>query len=94
MASVSAMSSDPILERRARAQRIVDVGQRIGYSLYGLAIIVFLIGLLTEFSGVVAGVVIFGLIAGSVFLAPAIIGGYAIKAAVRDDLEHGRDIGR
>lgn len=87
-------SSDPVLEQRARAQRIVDIGQRIGYLLYALAVVVFVIGVLTDFTGLVSGVAIFGLVAGSVFLAPAIIGGYAIKAAIRDDLEHGRDIGR
>lgn len=86
-------SPDPILEQRAKARRIVDVGQRIGYSLYGLAVVAFVVGMLTDFTGLVAGVALFGLIAGSIVLAPAIIGGYAIKAAVRDDLEHGRDIG-
>ncbi|MDW3219383.1 MAG: hypothetical protein R8F63_12305 [Acidimicrobiales bacterium] len=84
---------DPILEQRAKARRIVDVGQRLGYALYGVAIVAFVIGMLTDFTGIVAGVALFGLIAGSVVLAPAIIGGYAIKAAVRDDLEHGRNIG-
>lgn len=86
-------STDPVLARRARAQRIVDVGQRIGYSLYGIALVVFLIGVLTTFSSVVSTIVVIGLVGGSIVLAPAIIGGYAIKAAVRDDLEHGRDIG-
>ncbi|MEM7141078.1 MAG: hypothetical protein AAF548_08595 [Actinomycetota bacterium] len=85
-------SDDPVLARRAQAQRIVDVGQRIGYALYAFAIVVFVIGLVTSFTGLVSTLALIGLIAGSVFLAPAIIGGYAIKAAVRDDLEHGRDI--
>ena len=84
---------DPILIQRAKAQRLATLGQRIGYLLYGIAIVVFMIGLLTDFNGTVSAIVTFGVIAGSVVLAPAILYGYAVKAAVRDDLEHGRDIG-
>jgi len=86
-------ADDPILVQRAKALRIANLGQRIGYLLYGIAIIVFLIGLMTDFNGTVSAIVTFGVIAGSVVLAPAILAGYAVKAAVRDDLEHGRDIG-
>lgn len=84
---------DPILVTRAKALRIANLGQRIGYLLYAVAIVVFLIGLATDFNGTVSAIVTFGVIAGSVVLAPAILGAYAVKAAVRDDLEHGRDIG-
>lgn len=86
-------ADDPILIQRAKALRIANLGQRIGYLLYAIAIVAFLIGLATDFSGVVAAIATFGVIAGSVVLAPAILAGYAVKAAVRDDLEHGRDIG-
>jgi hypothetical protein len=30
------------------------------------------------------------MVVGSIFLAPAIVAGYAVKAADRDDREHGR----
>jgi hypothetical protein len=30
------------------------------------------------------------MVVGSILLAPAIVAGYAVKAAERDDLEHGR----
>jgi cyanate permease len=88
-----APDEDPILIQRAKALRLANLGQRIGYLLYGIAIIVFLIGLVTDFNGTVSAIVTFGVIAGSIVLAPAILAGYAVKAAVRDDLEHGRDIG-
>ena len=87
------IEQDPILVQRAKAQRIANIGQRIGYLLYGLAIVVFMIGLLTNFNSTVSAITTFGVIAGSIVLAPAILAGYAVKAAVRDDLEHGRDIG-
>lgn len=98
MASVSAVPNgpdpepDPILVQRAKASHWARLGQRIGYLLYGAAIIAFTIGLLTTFSGAVSAVATTGVIAGSVVLAPSILGAYMVKAAVRDDLEHGRDI--
>ena len=88
-----ATESDPILVQRAKVQRLVNHGQRLGYLLYGVAIVVFLVGLLTDFNSTVAAIVTFGVVAGSVVLAPSILGAYMVKAAVRDDLEHGRDIG-
>ena len=86
-------AEDPILVQRAKALRAANLGQRLGYLLYGVAIVVFMIGLLTDFNSTVSAIVTFGVIAGSVVLAPSILGAYAVKAAVRDDLEHGRDIG-
>ncbi|NIR40980.1 MAG: hypothetical protein GWN79_24695 [Actinobacteria bacterium] len=53
----------------------------------------FLWGLLTDFTSTVSSIVVATVIAGSVVLAPAIIAGYAVKAAIRDDIEHGRDPG-
>ena len=88
-----AADDDPILIQRAKALRMANLGQRIGYLLYAVAIVVFLIGVATDFNDTVSAIVTFGVIAGSVVLAPAILAGYAVKAAVRDDLEHGRDIG-
>jgi hypothetical protein len=84
--------TDPVLIRRARAAHLADIGQRIGYALFGVAIVVFFYGLVTGFTGGVSRIVVGGVIAGSIVLAPAIIAGYAVKAAVRDDIEHGRDL--
>ncbi len=87
-----AAADDPVLVRRARAARFADLGQRTGYLLFGLAIAVFLFGLITGFTDTAARIIIGAIIAGSVVLAPAIITGYAVKAAVRDDLAHGRRV--
>lgn len=83
---------DPILVRRARAARWARLGRRLGYLLFAFSILAFLFGLITGFSAAVSRVVVFGVIAGSVVLAPAIIAGYAVTAAVRDDVEHGRPV--
>ncbi|MBT5848966.1 MAG: hypothetical protein HOH36_00860 [Acidimicrobiaceae bacterium] len=84
---------DPVLQRRAQASSLANLGKRFGYGLYGVAMLVFFIGLFTSFSSTVSTSIIACIIAGSAILAPAIVTGYAVKAAVRDDLEHGRDIG-
>lgn len=84
---------DPVLARRAQAARLAERGQRLGYTLFGVGVVVFLWGLLTDFTSTVASIVVATLVAGSVVLAPAIIAGYAVKAAIRDDIEHGRDPG-
>lgn len=83
---------DPVLVQRAKASRLANLGQRIGYSLYAIAIVVFMIGLFTTFNSTVSAIATVAIIAGSIVLAPAILAAYMVKAAVRDDLEHGREI--
>ena len=82
--------TDRVLAKRARIARWVQIGQRLGYGLLGGAVVLFFVALFTDFSGVMAGLVIAAVIAGSVVLAPAIVFGYAVKAADREDREQGR----
>jgi hypothetical protein len=81
--------ADPVLERRARIARLVALGKRVGYSLFGLATVLFGVGLAAGF-GSVGPAIIGCLVAGSIVLAPAIVFGYAVKAADREDRERGR----
>jgi hypothetical protein len=76
---------DPVLARRARISRLVDTGQRIGYSLWLVAIVVFVAGAVTRFRPIMVTIVIGCLAAGSALLAPAIVIGYGVKAADRAD---------
>ena len=69
------------------------LGQRLGYGLFGVAIAVFFVGLIGEFSAAVSTTIIVCVVIGSIVLAPAIVVSYAVKAAIRDDLEHGREVG-
>ena len=84
------MSEDPVLGRRARIARLTEAGQRAGYALFGLAVVLFIAGATTSFNNgfVVAIIACLGL--GSLVLAPAIVFGYAVKAAEREDRERGR----
>lgn len=81
--------TDPVRERRARIARLVQLGQRVGYSLFLAAIVLFVIGFASGFDGFVGSAIIGCLVAGSLVLAPAIVFGYAVKAAERDDRERG-----
>jgi hypothetical protein len=80
---------DPVRERRARIARWVSVGQRVGYGLFLAAIVLFVVGFAAGFDGWIGPTIVGCLVAGSFVLAPAIVFGYAVKAAEREDRERG-----
>jgi cytochrome b561 len=80
---------DPIRARRAQVAKWTQIANRSGYLLYAAAIAVFVVGYLGSFNSTISTIVIICLIAGSALLAPAIILGYAVKAAERHDREQG-----
>ncbi len=81
-------NADPVLARRARISRWASFGRRAGYTLYALSLALFLIGMATGFHHPAAATgAAAGLVAGSVTLAPAVIVGYAVKAAERADAQ-------
>lgn len=82
-------TSDPVLARRRRLARLAALGQRAGYALFGVAIALFVVGFVAGFSSGVVTAVVVALVAGSLVLAPAIVVGYAVRAADRDDRERG-----
>lgn len=75
--------------RRRRIARRADLAQRGGYLLFGVAIVAFVVGFVAGFTQAVVTVVLVAIGAGSVLLAPAIVFGYAVRAAERDDRERG-----
>ena len=76
---------DPILEKRARIAHLCVLGKRIGYGLYLVAVIGFVIARLGEPKDWIVWLVGGALLVGSAFLLPAIIFGYAVGAAERED---------
>ena len=80
---------DPVRERRARIARWVALGQRVGYGLFLAAIVLFIVGFAAGFDGWIGPTIIGCLVVGSLVLAPAIVFGYAVKAAERDDRDRG-----
>lgn len=76
---------DPVRARRARISRLVALGQRIGYALWLVAIVVFFVGAATRFHPAMVTVVIGCLAAGSALLAPSIVISYGVRAADREE---------
>ena len=85
MANRPPPDGDPVLVRRAQIGRLVALGQKIGYSLWLVAIVVFVVGAVTGFRPAMVTVVIGCLAAGSALLAPSIVISYGVRAADRDE---------
>jgi hypothetical protein len=86
---MSVASDDPIRRRRAQVARWTAIASRTGYVLLLVAVVLFFVALAVGFSGAMATLVLIPLLVSFVLLAPAIVIGYAVKAAERDDREHG-----
>ncbi len=82
--------TDPVLERRIRIARLVRLGKRIGYGLFGVAIVLFFVGFATTYGDGLVTVIGAALIVGSLVLAPSIVMGYAVRSAHREDHAMGR----
>lgn len=78
-------TEDPVLARRERIRRLADVGQKLGYLGFAVAVVVFVFGFVVGFSEGLVGVIVTSMIVGSVLLAPSIVLGYAVRAAERDE---------
>ena len=84
------MNEDPVLARRARIARLTDLGQKVGYALFGIAIVFFVVGFVIGYSSLLVTIIIASLLVGSLVLAPSIVFSYAVRAAEREDRELGR----
>lgn len=80
---------DPVLVRRRQWARFAELGQRVGYGLYGLSLVLFFVALLTDLPGAIVQSIVVAMVLGSAVLAPAIVVGYGVKAANREDRERG-----
>lgn len=83
------MTGDPVLRRREQARRAATLAQRGGWLLYGVSVVVFVVGFAVDFTTLSVTVVVACLVVGSLLLAPGIVLGYAVRAADRDDRERG-----
>ncbi len=77
--------SDPVQARRARIDRLARLGKSAGYSGLFVALVAFGVGAAVGFTPVGVTVVIVALAAGSAVLLPAIIVGYGVRAAEREE---------
>ena len=78
-------TADPVLSRRSAIARWVGLGKRLGYGLYLLAIVLFAVGFVGTYTSAMTTVIVLSLVVGSIILAPAIVFGYGVKAAEREE---------
>jgi hypothetical protein len=83
------VSTDPVLVRRRQLERLAALGKRVGYGLLLVAVVGFFVGLWAGY-GLWGPVVIVALAVCTLTLAPAIVLGYAVRAADREDRQLGR----
>ena len=82
-------AADPVRVRRARIARWSLLANRVGYLLFGVAVALFVVALLVGFTGALVTVIVASMVVGSLLLAPAIVLGYAVKAAEKEDRARG-----
>jgi len=78
---------DPLLAKRARIARWCELGKRVGYAAYGLAVVLFFVGFAAGFRTWLTTTIVLLMLGGGVVLAPAIVFAYGVKAADREDRE-------
>jgi len=76
---------DPVMVRRRRIAALVKVGKRVGYTALLISIVVFFVGLATNFPTWTVDVIVIGLIVSIVVLPAPIVFGYGIRAAEREE---------
>ena len=77
--------SDPVRQRREQIARLASAARKAGWTFFGVACVVFIAGLITGLTGLVMVVVVGSLALGSGLLLPAIIVGFGVTAAERED---------
>ena len=82
--------TDPVVVRRAHLRRLAETGQRIGYVCIAIAVAAFVAAAVTDFSGWAVTTTLLGLLAATIVLPPAIVLGYGVKKAEREDPTTGR----
>jgi hypothetical protein len=84
------MATDPVRARRRQVARAVKLGKRTGYLLWLASMVLVIVALATDLRPTLVVAASICLVAGAVLLAPAIVFGYAVNAAERDDTARGR----
>ena len=82
-------AADPVRARRAVVAKWNQIATRVGYLLFLVAIVMFFVALTTSFSQGKVTIITTSMILGSILMAPAIVVGYAVKAAEKDDVARG-----
>jgi hypothetical protein len=80
---------DPVRIRRAKIALWTKRANRTGYLLFAAAIALFIVAFTVDFNDTMVTLITICMVLGSILLAPAIVLGYAVKAAEKDDVAQG-----
>jgi hypothetical protein len=80
---------DPVRRRRSLIAVWTKRANRFGYLAFGVSIVAVAVGLIDTFTPLIGRLATAGLVIGSILLAPAIVLGYAIKSAEKEDKLNG-----
>lgn len=80
-------ASDPVNETRVQVARWVDLGRRVGFLALAVAVTLFATALYWDLPSILVQLVIASLVIACLTLLPALIGGYGLAAAQREDEE-------
>jgi hypothetical protein len=89
LAPTPAPAPDPVRARRQQIARWTQLANRVGYLCFLVALVAYALTFVVGFTGAMSALIVGAVIVGSILLAPAIVLGYAVKAAERDDRERG-----
>ncbi len=78
-------NEDPVQARRSRMDGLARMGKRVGYTCLLAAMVAFAVGAAVGFTPTAVAVVVVALAVGSIVLLPAIIVGYGVRAAEREE---------
>jgi hypothetical protein len=80
---------DPVVARRAVIARRVALASGVGYAALGIAVVAFVVALVTDFPTALVNLTITGLVAACLILPVTIVMGHGIRAAEREEREGG-----
>ncbi|MEZ5322149.1 MAG: hypothetical protein R2698_08775 [Microthrixaceae bacterium] len=78
-------TDEGVEQRRERLARWCALGNRIGWASVGLSVFFFVVGFFNSFPPAIVVIVVLLLAVGAVTMIPAMIFGYGIKAAEREE---------
>ena len=85
----SQSTPDPVRIRRAMIAVWTKRANRLGYLLFAASIALFIVAFTGDFNDTMVTFITICMVLGSILLAPAIVLGYAVKAAEKDDVAQG-----
>lgn len=91
LAFATVMATDPIKAQRQQIARWVVLAKRTAWGLYGVAVALFIQGYIAGYEPWATTSIIVALSVGSIILAPAMVFGYGVKAAEREERRAARE---